>query len=241
VLPLQTSSDAQLPQRLLFGAERVRAGERTARLGVVTGACASTTQASASSAVLGGMSLHAGVSVAADDRDGLERLARYVLRPPIAGKRLERLSDGRVLYRMRKPWRDGTTHLVFEPEEFMARLTALVPPPRAHLVRYHGVLGPAATWRDRVVPASGKQSDGPTCQHSKARAPRSRRIAWAELLARTFAADALACPRCGSRMSPVATIRSPDAVAAILKCLGISDRAPPIAPANSRAAVQDPA
>ncbi len=37
-------------------------------------------------------------------------------------------------------WRDGTTHVAFEPVDFVARLAALVPPPRFHLVRYHGVL-----------------------------------------------------------------------------------------------------
>jgi hypothetical protein len=219
---------ASVQGRVASGA---RAGEPTTRLGAASGAPASAAQPSASSAVLGGMSLHAGVSVTADDRDGLERLARYVLRPPIASERLERLSDGRVLYRMRKPWRDGTTHLVFEPEEFMARLTALVPPPRAHTIRYHGLLAPAAAWRDHVVPARTGPEGAPSCRHATPRAPRAQRIAWAHLLARVFATDSLRCPRCGSRMRPVATIHSPAVVAAILGCLGISDRAPPTAPA----------
>jgi hypothetical protein len=39
--------------------------------------------------------LHANVHVAADNRDGLEQLARYVLRPPIAQERLTRTADGR--------------------------------------------------------------------------------------------------------------------------------------------------
>jgi hypothetical protein len=149
---------ASVQGRVAIGA---RAGERTTRLGVAIGASAFATQPSASCAVLGGMSLHAGVSIAADDREGL---ARYVMRPPIANERLERLSDGRILYRMRKPWRDGTTHLVFEPEEFMARLTALVPPPRAHTIRYHGLLAPAAAWRDQVVPARTEPEGAPSCR-----------------------------------------------------------------------------
>ena len=33
------------------------------------------------------------------------------------------------------PWRDGTTHLVMLPLEFMQRLAALVPRPRLHLIR----------------------------------------------------------------------------------------------------------
>jgi hypothetical protein len=65
------------------------------------------------------------------------------------------LHDGRLLYRLKQRWRDGTTHLVLEPLELLEKLAALVPPPRFHLVRYHGILGPCASARDRVVPARG--------------------------------------------------------------------------------------
>jgi len=75
-----------------------------------------------------------------------------VARPPVATERLSRLEGGRLLYRLKHRWRDGTTHVVFEPGELVERLVALVPPPRFHLVRYHGVLGPAAGERGRVVP-----------------------------------------------------------------------------------------
>ncbi len=56
------------------------------------------------------------------------------------------------MYRLKRRWRDGTTAFVFEPEEFVARLAALVPPPRCHLVRYAGVLAPGAALRARIVP-----------------------------------------------------------------------------------------
>jgi hypothetical protein len=49
-----------------------------------------------------------------------------------------RIQDGRLLYELRHPWRDGTTHVGFEPLEMLERLVALVPPPRSNLVRYHG-------------------------------------------------------------------------------------------------------
>jgi hypothetical protein len=104
-------------------------------------------------ATLAGMSLHANVAVPARDRRRLERLCRYVARPPVATERLSRLEDGRLLYRLKHRWRDGTTHVVFESGELVERLAALVPPPRFHLVRYHGILGPCASERDRVVPA----------------------------------------------------------------------------------------
>jgi hypothetical protein len=60
--------------------------------------------------------------------------------------------DVRVLYRFKRAFRDGTTHVVLSPTEFIERLAAQVPPPRRHMVTYHGVLAPAAGYRDQVVP-----------------------------------------------------------------------------------------
>lgn len=51
-------------------------------------------------------------------------------------------SSVHVRYALKTPYRDGTTHIVIEPLDFMARLAALVPPPRMHLTRYHGVFAP---------------------------------------------------------------------------------------------------
>jgi hypothetical protein len=83
-----------------------------------------------------GFSLHANVFISAGDRPRLERLCRYAARPRLAIDRLEALTDGRLRYWFKTPWRDGTTHAVFEPREFIEKLCALVPTPRAHTVRY---------------------------------------------------------------------------------------------------------
>ncbi len=108
------------------------------------------------------VSLHANVAVPARDRTRLERLCRYVARPPVATDRLSRLEDGRLLYRLKHRWRDGTTHVVFEPRELVEKLAALVPPPRFHTARYHGVFGPCASTRGRVVPCES-ETVLPTC------------------------------------------------------------------------------
>ena len=92
---------------------------------------------------VGGLSVHAEVGVPARDRRRLQRLCRYTGRPPVATQRLSRLGEGRLLYRLKRRWRDGTTHVVLEPLELLEKLAALVPPPRIHQVRYHGILGPA--------------------------------------------------------------------------------------------------
>ena len=101
----------------------------------------------------GGLSLHAAVAVPARDRRRLERLCRYVARPPLANERLEEHPDGRLALRLKTRWRDGTSHILMERSELIDRLVPLIPPPRAHQVRYHGILAPCASRRDRVVPA----------------------------------------------------------------------------------------
>jgi hypothetical protein len=106
------------------------------------------------SAHLDGFSLHAGVRVHANDREGLERLCRYALRPPLALRRLSRGPDGRLVYRMKRP-RGGSLFLVLTPDELLAKVATLVPPPRSHALRYHGVFAPNAKDRRRVVPAAG--------------------------------------------------------------------------------------
>ena len=114
-----------------------------------------------------GFSLHAAVRVEARDRKRLEHLCRYAGRPAIAESRLSLLPDGRVLYALKKRWRDGTTGVVLEPQVLIERLCALVPRPRRHLVTYHGVLAPAAGIRPWVVPRVEAGERG-GCRHEGA-------------------------------------------------------------------------
>ncbi|MBW2281154.1 MAG: transposase [Deltaproteobacteria bacterium] len=130
-----------------------RAGRRVRRLGDRVEPDVLERSSAPLCAQVAGLSLHAGVCVPARDRARLERLCRYVARPPIATDRLSRLADGNVCYRLRRAWRDGTTHVVLEPLELIERLVALIPAPRANQIRYHGVLAPCAGYRAAVVPA----------------------------------------------------------------------------------------
>jgi len=75
-----------------------------------------------------GFSLHAAVRCGADQRKQLEHLCRYITRPPIANERLKCNRAGQVVLQLKSSYKDGTTHIVMSPLEFMQRLAALVPP-----------------------------------------------------------------------------------------------------------------
>jgi len=96
---------------------------------------------------LDGFDLHANACVSANDRAGVERLCRYVLRPPFAQERLRLRGDGRVALELTRAWHDGTRELVFEPLEFLERLAAMTLRPETNLLICHGVLAPRARWR----------------------------------------------------------------------------------------------
>jgi hypothetical protein len=82
---------------------------------------------------------------------------------------LERLAwtdDGRISYKLKRPWPDGRTHLVMEPVAFLRRLVGIIPLPRRHLVRYSGVFGPASKHRAKLralVPADIDAAPKATC------------------------------------------------------------------------------
>ncbi len=64
------------------------------------------------------------------------------------------------MLQLKSPYKDGTTHVVMSPLEFMERLAALVPRPRLHLIRFHGVLAPNAKLRSKIVPAPAQRAAG---------------------------------------------------------------------------------
>ena len=236
------------------------AGRRVTRIGDQIDPESMDALTSPRCANVAGFSLHANVSVPAGDRQRLERLVRYCARPPIAMERLEPLADGRLLYRFKRPWRDGTTHVVFDGLELLEKLSALIPAPRTHLVRYSGIVAPSAQWRVLIVPTEPAPEPAPMLD--PACAPKTsvtteslalgeavvpaesspvglptvshqRNYTWAELMKRVWALDVLECPRCLSRMRILATIHPPETTRKILECLGLPSRAPPVAPAGS--------
>ena len=151
-------------------------------------------------------------------------------------------------------WRlAGETTVIFHPLELLEKLSALVPAPKAHLIRYSGILAPAAKWRALVVPASAPESaqvsatdmhdcalgsSSPNVEEPDASAPHGRNYTWAELMKRVWSLDVLECPRCFGRMRILAAIHSPEALEKILTTLGLPSRAPPVAAAVSESIPQ---
>jgi len=173
---------------------------------------------------LDGFDLHANACVSANDRAGVERLCRYVLRPPFAQERLRLRGDGRVALELKRAWHDGTRELVFEPLEFLERLAAMTPRPETNLLICHGVLAPRAQWRARVivygrrVPESTASmaplAGGPDGPGVKTATPRA--WSWAALMHRAFGIDVLACAHCGGRLRLIATLHDPAVIRKIL-------------------------
>jgi hypothetical protein len=86
-----------------------------------------------------GFSLHAGVAAKVYERSKLERLCRYISRPAVSEQRLSLTELGKIRYELKTPYRNGTTHIIFDPLDFISKLAALVPVPRVNLTRYHGI------------------------------------------------------------------------------------------------------
>jgi hypothetical protein len=140
---------------------------------------------------------------------------------------------------------DGRERLVLSPLDFLAALARLIPPPRVHRHRYHGVLAPNARMRARVVAmanASGVEPQpsttalSPDSDHAPDAGPHAHpaaRSRWARLLARIYEVFPLRCPECGHTMRILALLNDPTPIHAILQHLDLPTSPPPIAPARA--------
>lgn len=214
------------------------------------------------SAVCDGFSLHAHVKIEAYDRKGLERLCRYGLRSPFSVERISRTDDGRVRYKLKKPFphQHGITELLLEPRVFLRRLALLIPKPRVHLTRYSGIFAPHAQRRNmlaalvpqtadlraalppmekktdvqenRIDPAD-HANDNATQHHEQPRQPRHKRYSWSKLLARVFQIDVTVCPECSGKMKIIAAITERDVIVKVLSHIGLPTDAPLVFPARA--------
>jgi len=204
----------------------------------------------------GGFSLNGSVRIEATDREGLERLIRYCARPPFALERLH-LVGGRsdqILYILPKPDPAGRTALRLSALEFLDRLAKILPPPRIHRHRYHGVFAPNAPLRPLVTARAREdntlapQVPGPSLPLpgtptaslpvSEAPAPQppdtapSRPSRWAALLARIYEVFPLICPTCQEPLTFIAFLTEPEPITQILAHIGEPTSPPLLHPAR---------
>ena len=190
-----------------------------------------------------GYNIHANVALAAHDRSGLERLCRYILRPPLAAARIERLPDGRVRVGMKRVWSDGTSAIELSCLELTEKLAAIVPPFRSNQLLYAGILAGNAAWRAEVVPKvpssdEAKQEARAALRLVKRDAKRGRDklpddapLGWAELLKRVFGVNGWECPDCGKRMHLRTVVEGSPAALTITKSL-LRSTGPPRPPSG---------
>lgn len=217
---------ASIQNRIALGE---RAGKRVRKLGSFGLGNEPVFHEGTRCASLGGFSLHANTAVGANDKDRLEKLCRYVARPPIAEMRLSESSDGNIIYRFKKEWSDGTQAVLFTPQEFIEKLVALIPQPRVHLTRFHGVFAPNHRLRKQVVPDNPflkpkAEGEGAEPREGEITAPSARdprRLSWAELLKRVFEIDLSNCPDCGGGLKFIAAIMERSVVEKILTHLNL--------------------
>jgi hypothetical protein len=159
---------------------------------------------------------------------------RIVLAPD---GRLHILPEGAVRLDFKKPWSDGTSSVDLAPLALIARLAALVPPPRRHLTRYCCVLSSHASLRSQVVPQT--EAEAPATEKPEKPARTSKYIPWAELLHRTFGFE-IGTDRRETRVSDPAgrglvCVQVPGFV-----CLGASPRSRPARSENRASARSSP-
>jgi hypothetical protein len=189
-----------------------------------------------------GFSVHNRVRVEPEDQSAVERLARYIMRPPISLERVQWGGEGVVRYRA-KGGHDGRTlppgdaAEAFDPAEFVARVIMHIPEPRRHLVRYYGWYSNVSRGKCRKAEAENGEVVGagvdPASRAARveARDARALRRSWAQLIKRIYEVDPLLCPSCGSEMRVIAFITEHEVVDAILRHLAKtgarSPRGPP--------------
>jgi hypothetical protein len=158
----------------------------------------------------------------------------------VASERLALTASGQVRYTLKTPYRDGTTHIVLEPLDLMARLAALVPKPRMHLTRYHGVLAPHSNYRAAVTRAHrGRGARKPPvsgADPAKPLTPRHVAMSWARRLKRVFGVEIESCAHCGGKLKIIASIEEAQLIAKILSHLerAVAERYPSELPPGAR-------
>lgn len=198
-------------------------------------------------------SLHAGVAIKGEDRQGLLRLFRYTSRSSVSPSRLSYIDatapeESDLELALKRPWGDGTTALRFTQTDFTEQLASLIPDPWHNQTRYHGIFAPGHAWRARIVPGpqkkrpeleAGRDGDPPKpTKSSSGRAAAEYVIPWAELLRKSFRIDPELCV-CGAKMRVVESVTKSEQIAETMVAMGLASTPPPLGRARRAAGELD--
>lgn len=195
------------------------------------------------------LSLHAGVYVLGDDREGLSTLLRYTSRSAVSPSRLSYVNPdepetSHIRLALKRAWSDGTRELEFSQVDMVERLAALVPEPWSNLTRYHGIFAPGHAWRDFIVPGRrhlprtmsmetemreatvGDDQSTTKKKSASGRAPAEYWIPWAEMLSITFGLHPEICT-CGAKMGVTSVVTETVGIQEMMKKMGLAPMPPP--------------
>ena len=165
-----------------------------------------------------GFSIWLGPAIPADDGDQLERMARYLTRPPIAMGSVMLTPEGQVLISTPPDPRTGESIKILDPLEWIQAITSQIPDPRQHVALYYGAYANRARAKYRQskdeTPTAPLPIDHP--DDAETAFAKSRRKSWARLLRKIFEVDPMICARCGVEMKVISVVTSPKTIDRIL-------------------------
>ena len=179
-----------------------------------------------------GFSIHNSVTVEPENPLAVERLVRYLMRPPVS---LERVvfdpESGEVSLQPKASSDDGAGGeevARIDPDELVARVIAQIPDPKRYLIRNYGRYANAARAKRQrdVTTEGGSPAEAGVATRGPQRLPRRDRSTpaerkaagkrWANLIRHIYEVDPLVCPRCGGAMKIISFITERRVIRAIL-------------------------
>ena len=174
-----------------------------------------------------GFTIHGATKINPLNRSGLEKLINYMARPALSSQSIS-LQGGIITYKLKRPLKSGSTHIRLPLNSFIKRLAALVPLPRRHLTRHHGIFARAHPLRPKIIKnpgvlktLSGRLPDPTTGQKLVAN------TSWCLLLKRTFKFDISVCPKCGDKLEVMSVIFDPVQIDRFMEWISNQSVGPP--------------
>ena len=179
-----------------------------------------------------GFNVHRSRRIQADERDDLERVARYIIRNPFSTEKMEFKPpnavnrDGTVIYRSGKNPKINRNFQIFTPCDFIAAITQHIPDKSFQLVRYYGWYSNKMRGQRKKRAEEEKEAEDlkegveviDVSEHQPRGIPSQK---WRDLIKKVWEADPMICPTCQQELRIVSLIDERDVIEKMLKCLGL--------------------